>query len=123
MPRPALEVGDFFATCVNLRDRIVSITHFSAAWLDTPGEPQAIVVSKQVYATHYRNASLTMTAVVADGEARYLVYINRSQIDAFRGLFGGFVRRAVEQRVLAEVPEVLRDVRRRIESVPTVAPR
>jgi hypothetical protein len=102
---------------------IVSITHFSAAWLDTPGGPQAIVVSKQVYATHYRNGSLTMTAIVADGESRYLVYINRSQIDAFRGLFGGFVRRAVERRVLAEVPEVLRDVRRRMEAVETVAPR
>ena len=102
---------------------IVSITHFSAAWLDTPGGPQAIVVSKQVYATHYRDASLTMTAVVADGESRYLVYINRSKIDAFRGLFGGFVRRAVERRVLAEVPEVLRDVRRRVETVETVAPR
>ena len=87
---------------------IVSITHFSAAWSDTPDRPEAMVVSKQVYATHYRNAATTTFMVIAAGASHYLVYINRSQIDAFKGMFGGFVRRVVERRVLAEAPEVLR---------------
>jgi hypothetical protein len=97
---------------------IVSITHFSADWFDTPDRPEAMVVSKQVYATHYRNAAITMNVVVADGASHYLVYINRSQIDAFKGMFGGFVRRVVERRVLAEAPDVLRGIRRRIEAAP-----
>ena len=91
---------------------IVSITHFSAAWASISRIAlRRVVVSKQVYATHYRNAAITMNVVVADGASHYLVYINRSQIDAFKGMFGGFVRRVVERRVLAEAPDVLRGIR------------
>jgi hypothetical protein len=98
---------------------IISITHLSAARFDRPELPEAVIVSKQVYATHYRNASITMTLFAGEHTARYLVYVNRSQIDAFRGMLGGFVRRVVERRVRAEAPAVLRDLRRRIESAET----
>ena len=95
---------------------IISITHFSAARFDTPGMPEAVVVAKQIYASHYRNASVTVTALVSDGHARYLVYFNHSHVDAFRGFFGGMVRRIVERRVKAEAPGVLLNLRKRLES-------
>ena len=95
---------------------IISITHFSAARFDAPGLPQAVVAAKQVYASHYKNASLTVTALVADEGGHYLVYINRSHVDAFQGMFGGMVRRIVERRVKAEAPGVLLGLRKRLES-------
>jgi hypothetical protein len=95
---------------------IISITHFSAAHFDTPDKPVAVVVAKQVYASHYKNASLTVTALVTDGQANYLVYLNRSHVDAFQGLFGSMVRRVVERRVKAEAPGVLMGLRKRLES-------
>jgi hypothetical protein len=97
---------------------IVSITHFSAARFTTPEMPELVVVAKQVYASHYKNASITVTALVRDGAARYLVYLNRSHIDAFQARFGSMVRRIVERRVKAEAPGVLQNLRRRIEAGP-----
>ena len=95
---------------------IVSITHFSAARFDRPDLPEVVVVAKQVYASHYKNASVTVTALVREGNARYLVYLNRSHVDAFSGTFGGMVRRIVERRVKSEAPGVLDGLRRRFET-------
>jgi hypothetical protein len=95
---------------------IISITHFSAARFESSGLPEAVVIAKQVYATHYKTASLALTAVVSDQSARYLVYLNRSHVDAFHGLFGGLVRHLVERRVRAEAPELLLAFRKRLES-------
>jgi hypothetical protein len=95
---------------------IISITHFSAARFDQPGLPEVVVVGKQVYASHYKNASVTVTALVREGGARYLVYLNRSHVDAFHGTFGNMVRRVVERRVKAEAPSVLEGLRHRLES-------
>jgi len=53
---------------------------------DTGGE--AIVASKQLYATHYFEAALGLTVMVDDPERRgpgfYLMHINRSRIDILR---------------------------------------
>jgi hypothetical protein len=100
---------------------IITITHFSVLGAAGPRLPEALMVSKQVYASHYRNASLSMTAVVADRSSRFLVYVNRAQIDGFKGLLGGLVRRLVERRVLSEAPGVLSDLRRRLDA-PAAAP-
>jgi hypothetical protein len=95
---------------------IISITHFTAARFDSPGLPEAVVVARQVHATHYKDASVTVTVLVAENGRRYLVYLNRSAVDAFHGFFGGMVRRMVEHRVKAEAPAVLRGLRARLES-------
>jgi hypothetical protein len=95
---------------------IVSITHFSAARFNSPALPEVVSVAKQVYASHYRNASITVTALFAHGGARYLMYLNRSHVDAFQGVFGGLIRRTVERRVKGEAPGVLQGLRGRLES-------
>jgi hypothetical protein len=101
---------------------ITSITHFSAARFRAPHLPEAVIVAKQVYASHYKNASITVTALINDHGRRYLVYLHRSQVDAFEGLLGGLVRRVVEQRVKAEAPAVLQGLRRKLESLPPPPP-
>lgn len=95
---------------------IITLTHLSAARFEQPHLPEAVVVARQVYASHYKNASITITALVADGPTRYLAYINRTHVDAFGGMFGGMVRRLVERRVKSEAPEVLQNLRRRLEA-------
>ena len=56
-----------------------------------------------------------MTAVVHDPAAdqRYLVYINRSQVDLLQGLFGGLRRKLIEGRIPGVSTELVRAVRRR----------
>jgi hypothetical protein len=95
---------------------IVSITHFSVARHTDPAMPETVIAAKQVYASHYKNAALTLTSLVAQNAARYLVYVNRSHVDAFHGFFGPVVRRVVERRVRGEAPNVLAALRRRLES-------
>jgi hypothetical protein len=59
------------------------------------------------------------------GGPNYLVYVNRSQVDVLRGMFGGIVRWFIEHRLKDEAAEVLQGLRRRLESgepPPTVAP-
>ena len=95
---------------------ITSITHFTASRFHQSHLPEAVVVAKQVYASHYKTASVTVTALVADNDVRYLVYVNRTGLDAFRGFFGGMVRRIIDRRVRSEAPGVLQNLRKRLES-------
>ena len=95
---------------------VISITHFSARRFADPALPEVVVVAKQVYASHYRNGSISVTALVVESGTRYLVYLNRSHIDAFQGLFGGVIRSTVERRVRREAPGVLQNLRKRLES-------
>jgi hypothetical protein len=95
---------------------IVSITHFSVSRIDAPTMPSAVIVAKQVYASHYKNASMTVTTIAESGSDRYLVYLHRSHVDALQGFFGALVRRVLEHRVKAEAPGVLHGLRKRLES-------
>jgi hypothetical protein len=94
---------------------IISITHLSIlpARLDEP----SIVIATQVFATHYLNASLSLTAVTESGNdgRRHLLYMRRSRVDVFEGTFGGFVRRVVSKRVRAEGGPVLDALRMTLE--------
>jgi len=97
---------------------IVSLTHVAIA---TPGSgalPEVLVASRQFYATHYLTGSLALTAIVggADGQPRYLTYLNRSRLDVLGGLFGGLARRVIQGRLRTEATDVVEDLRRRLES-------
>ena len=49
-----------------------------------------LVAGKEIFASHYVNASLGLTSLVHDepGGRTYLVYLNRSEVDALGGLMG-----------------------------------
>ncbi|MBI2189436.1 MAG: hypothetical protein HYU37_20255 [Acidobacteria bacterium] len=94
---------------------IVNVTHVVLLQSDDPGAPPALAVSKQVFATHYRDAAVSLTAVTARGPDRYLLYVHRSHIDVLQGFFGGLARRVIEGRIRDEAAAVLDAVRRRLE--------
>jgi len=80
--------------------------------------PDVIVAGKQIFATHYLNASLGVTALVRGepGRSNYLIYVNRSRLDMLRGRLAGIIRWYMQRRLKAEAANVLEGLRRRLES-------
>jgi len=95
---------------------VISITHVATA-VTVDDSPVAYAVgSKQIYAMHYYDASLGLTLLVPDrragAAATFVVYLNRSRIDLFDGLFGGVARRIVAGRARGLVAEQLQRLQR-----------
>jgi hypothetical protein len=97
---------------------IISITHVSIVRSHHPGLPEVLVAGKEIFSTHYVNASLGVTALMRGdpGRSSYLVYVNRSEVDMLHGLFGGLIRGFMQRRLKAEAANVLQGLRRRLES-------
>ena len=99
---------------------IISATHVVMTRGAGPRSTDALVVGKQLFATHYMNGSLNVTAIVSNGpgSAQYLVILNRTNVDFLRGLFGGLVRLTVERRIKSELPAILDQLAQKLESGP-----
>jgi len=99
---------------------VIAVTHVDIVRPNAPPAPSVLVLSREVLATHYRKASLGVTAIVEDSSRseRYLVYVNQTQVDLLGGLFGGLKRRLIESRLAGDSAKVMRLVRARLEGVP-----
>lgn len=100
---------------------VISVTHVGVARPDPAADRPAVVVTgTQLLATHYSNASLGLTMLVPGlgGGPSYLVYLNRSELDIFSGMFGGVARATMERRLARQAPVLVRDMRTRLESGP-----
>lgn len=101
---------------------VISVTHVNIH--QEPG--QAIIASKQIYATHYFDGSLGLTflldAPLGARDSVYIMYLNRSRIDLLRGWLGGLRRFFLRGRLLDGFKKNLRDVARRLESSCGTAP-
>jgi hypothetical protein len=94
---------------------IASVTHVTLL-RGTGGDGATVLaVSKQVFASHYRDGAMSITAMTGSGPQRYLLYVHRSHVDVLQGTFGGFVRSIIERRVRKEAPAVLTRLRARLE--------
>jgi hypothetical protein len=84
------------------------------------GLPDALVIARQIYASHYMDGSLAVTALMrgVGGSPTYLVYVHRSEVDVFDRFFGGMVRRVVERRLRTDGAAALDGLRHRLESGP-----
>jgi hypothetical protein len=95
---------------------VISITHVATAETDDGSPIEYAIASKQIYAMHYYDASLGLTLLVPDrgaaSAATYVVYVNRSRIDLFDGLFGGVARRLVAGRARGLVADQLQRLQR-----------
>ena len=97
---------------------IISATHVSILRGTGSVLPDVLVAGKGIFATHYMNASLGLTAIMRGrpGSPNYLAYVNRSDVDVVGGLFGGLVRVFMERRLKREASTVLLGLRQRLES-------
>lgn len=99
---------------------VISATRVSVFQLPTGRECDRLVVSTQLFATHYVTASLSMMTIIdgAGSGPGLFVYANRSRADGLDGWFGGIVRRKVEARIRAAAPAALIAIRDRLQSQP-----
>jgi hypothetical protein len=100
------------------RRLVVSVTHLAIS-RTTHGPSAYAIASKQIYGTHYFDASLGLTVLVRDrsvsSPAMFLVYLNRSRVDIFDGLLGGIARTIVNTRARSLVATQLGRLQRSME--------
>jgi hypothetical protein len=100
------------------RRTIVTVTHLAISRL-ADGPADYAIASKQVYGAHYFDASLGLTLLLRDPAASspaiYLVYLNRSRVDLFDGMFGGIARRVIGTRTRSLVTQQLELLQRTME--------
>jgi len=89
---------------------VIAVNHILIYRRNSDVGPQVLIASKQIYANHYFNASLALTAFVRVPDApdsAYLVYENRSRADGLEGPFGKIKRGVVEKKALDGLRTVL----------------
>jgi len=78
-----------------------------------------IIASKGIYASHYFESSLGLTALVRnDGplpSRSYLIYVNRSRTDALRGIFAGMKRSLIGGRLRDGAKKSMERIKTKLE--------
>ena len=99
---------------------VVSVTHISIYHRPRPRGTDVLIASKGIYATHYFEASLGLTAFIqsqsSDRSRSYLMYINRSRTDALRGLFAGFKRALISGSLRDGAKKNMQLIKTKLES-------
>ena len=96
---------------------VISVTH--ATIYQLPDETW--IASKQIYASHYFEASLAITLAADDpadpaGRSIYLAYVNRSRIDLLGGALAGLARGMVRGRLQDGMRKNLQQTVTKLES-------
>jgi hypothetical protein len=80
--------------------------------------PQILVLSKQIYANHYFDASIALTGFTRSPEGEhYLFYENHSLADGLRGLFSGIKRKLIEREAVDGLTGVLLQTRMKLDAL------
>jgi hypothetical protein len=99
---------------------VISITHVIIYKRVKPEGTDVMIASKGIYASHYFDASLGLTALVrgpaSDPSHSYLIYLNRSRADALRGPFAGMKRALISSSLRDGARKNMELVRQRLEA-------
>ena len=80
---------------------------------------QILIVSKQIYANHYFDSSLGLTAFInipGPTPKTYLLYENRSRVDGLGGLFGKVKRGIIEDKAVSSLESILQRSQRSLDA-------
>ncbi len=80
---------------------------------------QILIVSKQIYANHYFDSSLGLTAFInipGSTPKTYLVYENRSRVDGLGGVFGKVKRGIIEDKAVSSLESILQRSQRSLDA-------
>jgi hypothetical protein len=95
---------------------VVSITH---VLISPPREGATVVATKQIYASHYGNASLGLTVLLdkgtPDAPRMRIIYLNRSRVDVFGGILGPLKRPLVRSRAREGAERMMQGLEARLE--------
>jgi hypothetical protein len=97
---------------------VIAINHITIYQREQKNGPQILIASKQIYANHYFDSSLALTAFlsVPGASSGYLFYENRSRADGLGGAFSGLKRGIIENRALDGVKAILHQSRLSLEA-------
>jgi hypothetical protein len=98
---------------------VVAINHIKIYKHVQKTGAQILITSTQIYANHYFDSSLALTAFISMPGASprsYLFYENRSRADGLGGAFSGLKRGIIENRALESVKAILHQSRVSIEA-------
>jgi hypothetical protein len=98
---------------------VLVITDVSTYRSHVNGAPRVLVVSKQIYANHYFDASLSLTAAIADQTRTKsdLLYVNHSRVGALASSFSKFKHKIVERRATEDLKNLLGQTRLNLDVV------
>jgi len=88
---------------------VIAVNHIMVYKRKQETGPQIIVASKQIYASHYFDSSLALTALVTipGASGSYLIYENRSRADGLGGAFSKIKRSIVEGKAVNGLKTIL----------------
>lgn len=89
---------------------VIAFNHIMIYRREAQTGPQILIASKQIYANHYYNSSLALTAFVnvpGANPGSYLFYENRTRTDGLEGMFGKIKRGIVEDRAVNSLKGIL----------------
>ncbi|MDQ6651765.1 MAG: hypothetical protein M3Y84_03375 [Acidobacteriota bacterium] len=93
---------------------VLAINHIMIYKREQETGPQILIASKQIYANHYFDSSLALTAYVnipGANPASYLFYENRSRADGLQGAFSTIKRGVVEGKAVNSLKTILESSR------------
>jgi hypothetical protein len=97
---------------------VISMTHITIH-KGAHGSADVLVGSKGIYASHYFEGSLGLTAFTRSENSSpsrsYLIYINRSRTDALHGLFAGMKRSLIVGRLRSGAYKSMERLKQRLE--------
>jgi hypothetical protein len=98
---------------------VVVITDTLTYRSEAGGIPRVLVLSKQIYAHHYFDASLSLTAAIGDHTRTNskLIYVNHSRSSALAGSFTKIKHRVVEGRATEDLKNLLGQTRLNLDAV------
>jgi hypothetical protein len=96
---------------------VLAINHIMIFKNEQELGPEILVLSKQIYANHYFNGSVSVTGLARNSEEQYLFYENHSLADALQGLFSGIKRRVIEREAADGLTSILKGTRVRLDSL------
>jgi hypothetical protein len=83
------------------------------------GELEVVAMNRQIFATHYINASLSVTVLIrAPTGERLMLFINHSSVDGLSGFLSGLKRLFIRGRVRRAAQAAFEHLKRRIENYP-----
>ena len=101
------------------RKTVASVTHLAIIPCADSSPAAFAVGSKQIYGSHYFDASFGLTVLVPDpsspAPATYVAYMNRSRVDVIGGVFGGVAKKLIASKARSTVGDTLGRLRTRLE--------
>jgi hypothetical protein len=99
---------------------VISMTHVTIQRHAHGTAVDTMIASQGIYASHYLEASLGLTALVqsqaSEPPRSYLIYVNRSHTDAFRGFFAGVKRSLVTGRIRDTAKKKMGMIKEKLET-------